>query len=195
MQFTHISLEEMKNALPSWEMTEQHCHEAIFESRLSKFPYVVIRVFSSISKDTERTRAIGTDAIRICAVNLDTKQGWIRTQKILRVQGWKANLKNAIDNIKKQAIQRCNRESSRSVIRTSRQQQLVSSLWGNREPYAAFASTLRAQKERAANLCPSCDGVYSKKDLVNTFTNVVIQGWKFKCSHCKKVFIVIGDKK
>lgn len=71
---------------------------------------VVVRVFSSIHKDTAVARRKGADAIRVCAVNLTQNRGWISTTRVFRVEGWQNNLHRAINKTITEATNRCARQ-------------------------------------------------------------------------------------
>lgn len=76
---------------------------------------VVVRVFSSIHKDTALARRKGADAIRVCAVNLTRNRGWISTTRVFRVEGWQNNLHRAINKTVQEATDRCNRECYKAM--------------------------------------------------------------------------------
>jgi hypothetical protein len=116
MKATTITLLEMKKCLyeairTKWvEVTGTcSCHEYAYDYILSDNPQIVVRVFTSIQKQTDVSRRKGSDAIRICAINITGREGWIKTTKVLRVEGWKRNLIRAINNCTKSARLRMNK--------------------------------------------------------------------------------------
>lgn len=79
--------------------------EYVFDFAIN--PDIVVRVFSSIHKDTAVARRKGSDAIRVCAVNLTLNRGWISTTRVFRVEGWQHNLHRAINKTITEATNRC----------------------------------------------------------------------------------------
>jgi hypothetical protein len=77
--------------------------ELVFVYRLVNHLNIAIKVYTGIKIQTEFSRPVGEDAIRICAVNTATHQGWVKSSKIYRVEGWKKNLKEKILLVIKQA--------------------------------------------------------------------------------------------
>lgn len=63
-------------------------------------PEIVIRVYSSISTITGLSRQVGGDAIRVCAVNLQTKWGLSSSTRVHRVENWRENLKERVLEIR-----------------------------------------------------------------------------------------------
>jgi hypothetical protein len=119
MHYTEITRDQMTEFLKTFGFLEvlgsTSTREYVFDYTIvngSIADHIVVRVFSSIHKDTAISRVKGADAIRVCAVNLTKQVGWIRTTKVLRVAGWKDNLYRAIFNTREQALSRYNRSSS-----------------------------------------------------------------------------------
>jgi len=59
-------------------------------------PEMVVRVYSSIAKATGVSRAVGGDAIRVCAVDLKLNRGMISAQRVHRVENWRENLRTRV---------------------------------------------------------------------------------------------------
>jgi hypothetical protein len=115
MKYTQISLGDMTEFLNSFASDVKfvevfgptRCRETVYDHTLPNFPGIVVRVFSSIHKDSALARAKGADAIRVCAVNFTKNIGWIRSTRVLRVEGWRDNLHRAIVRTISQATDRC----------------------------------------------------------------------------------------
>jgi hypothetical protein len=113
MQYTEITREQMQNFLTQLGLLEvlgmQSTRERVFDFTIVNGhidELIVVRVYTSIHKDTDVCRNKGADAIRVCAVNLTKNIGWIRTTKVLRVEGWRDNLYRAIKRTINQATVR-----------------------------------------------------------------------------------------
>ena len=214
MQYTQIMIEEMKSYLETKgfkELEDQggSTKEYVFEKILNPgyLPKIVIKVFTSISKTNDSGRRKGEDAIRVCAINLTQKQGWIKTVKVLRVNGWHNNLQKAIDTVIRQSTwrlrnQKPDPQTFKPPVRSLMMNDLVNDIWGkphNDGGYSAEASTLNANKNRRPrNLCPKCDGVYGRKDLKKTIPmgdpiDHEIGGWEFVCPHCGVLLTIWND--
>lgn len=102
MRYKNISLQEMRDFLKiekGWNESVQG-KEVVFSYNLKSFPFIVIKVYSGIKMETGISRGCGQDAIRVCAVNTKTNQGWISTARVYRVEGWMENLhKRVLDCI------------------------------------------------------------------------------------------------
>lgn len=97
-KFTHITLSEFfpgfLNPDKGWQPVEvERSLEHVFDFPVSKYPGVVIRVYSSIRKATAVGRRKGSDAIRVCAVDTASKKGLVKATRVHRVEGWRENLK------------------------------------------------------------------------------------------------------
>jgi hypothetical protein len=97
-QYVNIPLPEMREFLRSdkgWR-EEIQSKEVVFTFPLKKYPFIAIKVYSGIACDSQVSRAVGRDAIRVCAVNLNRNIGWIKAARVYRVMGWKNNLKERV---------------------------------------------------------------------------------------------------
>lgn len=209
MEYTPISIDEMRSVLEANGFSELivaggSTKEFVYEKVLNpgNLPKIVIKVYTSISKEQDVSRRRGQDAIRVCSVNITDKVGWIKTIKVLRVNGWRTNLQKAIGNVSRQSTQRLSRiRQYQKPTRSDDMQSLIDHIWGkgSKEGFSAEASTLDANKEtRPRNLCPNCDGIYAKKDLIKTIPmgdpiDHEIGGWEFKCPHCGTILTVFND--
>lgn len=221
MKATTITLLEMKKCLyeaarVKWiEVTgTSSLHEYAYDYVICEEPQIVVRVFTSIQKESGFSRAKGRDAIRICAINITERIGWIKTTKVLRVEGWKKNLIKAINNCAKLSHSRINKilESTpktctyvplKEMVPTQQELPLVTKelrdfIWKKTDDgWCTEASDLDANKENwPRNKC-HCGGYYQKKDLINILKtedeDYEIQGWKFKCPHCNSILTVFND--
>jgi hypothetical protein len=122
MKYTTITLPEMTEFLGSnWSPVRDRENNGLIsqEHVMCHFltPEIVVKVYTSISKNNNVGRSKGSDAIRVCAIKLtrhpvcssDFSSGWIRSTKVLRVEGWRTNLHRAIINTIRQAQARCER--------------------------------------------------------------------------------------
>jgi hypothetical protein len=129
MRFTEITLDQFKTEIGTdWiEFNNITCREYVFDYIINNDPTIVIRIFSSIHKQSNINRDRGYDAIRVCAVDTTNKQGYIKSIKVLRVQGWRHNLLTAISKISSQAHQRIERNNQykRQQMETINARQLV----------------------------------------------------------------------
>lgn len=111
MKYTTVTLDEMNallNTFGVWsEVLNGRFREHVLDYTLPNFPGVVVRVYSSVHHDTGVGRRKGADAIRVCAVHLAKNIGWIRSTRVLRVEGWRDNLHRAISRTIHQAVDRC----------------------------------------------------------------------------------------
>jgi hypothetical protein len=82
---------------------EQQGNELVFSYHLVAHPFILIKVYSGMRTDTQESRGVGKDAIRVCAINTRTGQGWIKTKRVHRVEGWKANLKARVTKVIEQS--------------------------------------------------------------------------------------------
>ena len=70
--------------------------EHVFDWPVEGYPGVVVRVWSSISKLNGVGRKVGSDAIRVCAVDTETDKGLVAAARVHRVEGWRQNLRSRI---------------------------------------------------------------------------------------------------
>jgi hypothetical protein len=225
MKATTITLLEMKKCLYEavrikWiEVTgTSSCHEYAYDYILSDNPQIVVRVFTSIQKETDVSRRKGSDAIRICAINITGREGWIKTTKVLRVECWRKNLIRAINNCTKNARLRMNKTQVKKIVplilaKENEQQQELFSLkpvtkatatelkdfiWTKTDNgFCTEASDLEANKENwPRNKC-HCEGYYQNKDLIKVIKtddeDYETRGWEFKCLNCHATLTIFND--
>jgi hypothetical protein len=110
-----ISADEMRSLLKiekGWRETTQN-NEMVFEYTLKNYPFIKIKVFSSIRKDNGFGRKIGADAIRCCAVDMRNDRGYIKAGRINRTTNWRDNLKARILEVISDAENRAHNENNR----------------------------------------------------------------------------------
>ena len=109
-KFYNISLQEMQEFFDpnkGWSQGTQG-KEVVFNYPIKSKPHLLIRIYTGIRIDTEQSRDVGKDAIRVCAVNLATNRGWIKASRVYRVEGWRANLKTRVLQVIDEAKNRLN---------------------------------------------------------------------------------------
>jgi len=111
MSYVRIVKAEMDiklNAKKGWIETFSG-NEFVYDFHLAR--PIVIKVASSIRRDTNRARNKGTDAIRVFAVQKDStnKEGYkvvgglIKSRRVYRTTNWRKNLEIAVKTVIKQA--------------------------------------------------------------------------------------------
>jgi len=201
MQYTEITLNEMKSLLNEcggnrWrEVKNASTKERVYEYPLERNENIVVKLYTSIHLETDVSRRKGADAIRICAVNIKQSIGWIKTVKVLRVHGWRDNLRKAIKKVIDKADRRLGYNSKKVSPKVVSRDMWTAS---DNNTFAVEVSTLNAnRKTLPRNMCPKCDKYYSKKNLVKThFTNDIdheLTHWEFKCPHCQSALIIFND--
>jgi hypothetical protein len=105
---TKKEFEEKLRADKGWNETFSG-NEFVYDFHLAR--PIVIKVASSISRDTNRGRNKGADAIRIFAVEKDTTnreeykvvRGLIKAKRVYRTTNWRKNLEKTVNTVIKQA--------------------------------------------------------------------------------------------
>ena len=203
-RYTEITLNEMESLLEEcggrrWrEVENASTKEHVYEYPLERDPNIVVKLYSSIHLETNVSRRKGADAIRVCAVNIEKSQGWIKTTKVLRVTGWRENLRNAIKKVIADADRRLGRNPKAQKAMSERQK-LAQFVWTKSDDsYVTEASDLSAnQAKLPRNVCPNCDGYYQKSNLVKVHRtddeDYEITHWEFKCPHCQTKLLIFND--
>ena len=203
-QYKEITLDEMKTLLEEcggirWrEVENASTKERVYEYPLERDESIVVKLYTSIHLETDVSRRKGADAIRVCAVNIAKNIGWIKTTKVLRVEGWRENLRKAIKKVIADADRRLGRNPKAQKAMSERQK-LAQFVWTKSDDsYVTEASDLSANQEKLPrNVCPNCDGYYQKKDLVKIHrTNDAdneLTHWEFKCPNCQTTLIIFND--
>jgi hypothetical protein len=112
MPYVRITKEEMDGKLNTekgWIETFSG-NEFVYDFSLSKKP-IVIKVASSIRRDTNKGRNKGADAIRVYAVQKDSMKrtgyrvvrGLIKQKRVNRMTNWRKHLETAVYDVMKRA--------------------------------------------------------------------------------------------
>lgn len=119
VQITTQQFEEVVRAQLGWRRVMFNaitCRENVYDwSPVPSHPHIVIRVFSSIVSQTGMSRAVGGDAIRVCAVDIKADRGYISTVRVFRVEGWRENLRAAVLDVRAKVLARLGLNADGSV--------------------------------------------------------------------------------
>ena len=113
-QFYNVTLEEMTDFLRAekgWKLNDSQHREVVFDYNIKSKPFLLVRVYSGILRDSRASRGCGQDAIRVCVVNLALDKGWIKASRVYRVQGWQKNLQARIMDVITKAKERIDNPS------------------------------------------------------------------------------------
>lgn len=102
-RYCQISAPEMRGFLKpenNWVETIEG-NEIVFCHTLKHYPSIQLKVFSGIKSDNQISRECGKDAIRVCATRNEGIKvfGWIKSNRVYRVQGWQKNLKERVISV------------------------------------------------------------------------------------------------
>jgi hypothetical protein len=109
MRYTEIKIEEMRDLLKQdkgWFEPKNTAHEFVFEYKVPFWDGAVVQVYTSINKHNGFGRRKGKDCIRVVGVDLKNQRGLHRAIRVLRVSGWRDNLKVAVTKVLKDLYQR-----------------------------------------------------------------------------------------
>lgn len=73
-----------------------NAEEIVYKKSLKSKPDVMVKVYSSIHKNSGLSRKVGQDAIRVCAINTRTNRGVRASRRINRVPGWEERVVNRV---------------------------------------------------------------------------------------------------
>ena len=116
--FTEITLAEMQEHLresKGWVITDTNCNEYVFDYSVNSNPNVIIRVYSSIHKNSDTARGVGQDAIRTMALLKISDgppiqvRGLVASLRTNRTTNWRINLKARIVEVIALALRRAKR--------------------------------------------------------------------------------------
>ena len=123
--YTNITQEEFEKALAETEhkfelVDYDWTKELIYESPSHNGEFIV-RVYSSLNRSDGQARDKGSDAIRTVVIHQDTGRPVLSSKRTNRIQTWKKNLKQKINNISEQQseVEMCAECSNPMVIRTN----------------------------------------------------------------------------
>ncbi len=102
--FTPVTDAEMRATLTTahgWtEDTKTPGYEIVLVRQLVSLPGAVIKVYTSLSRDGGVCRSVGSDAIRVCAVDLrGAGKGLVKSARVHRTQGWRENLLKRVHEV------------------------------------------------------------------------------------------------
>lgn len=103
----------------NWKLKDYSwCGEWVYETHSSDGGFIM-RIYSSVDKNTNKTRPKGGDAIRLVVLHDDSLKPVLREKRTNRIKTWKRNLLKKIDRIKKRKddIEMCDECGSVMVIR------------------------------------------------------------------------------
>ena len=108
--YTEITIKDMQSCLRAekgWKLAERFS-EYVFEFAVPSCPGLKIKVFTSINKHTLIGRPVGQDTIRVAAVYSDGTNsiGVVKSARVLRVEGWRNNLKKRVITVIGEAKER-----------------------------------------------------------------------------------------
>ena len=110
---TQAEMEEVLSESKGWTRKVQSgSNEFVYSFTLKSVPGAVVLVYSSIT--AAGARSSGHDAIRVCAVRGD--RGYIKSQRVHRVQGWRANLQTRVMSVIAEAKGRAQKEQERAQV-------------------------------------------------------------------------------
>lgn len=98
--YTEIQLSEFDDLLKATKgWVRNICgNEYVYDYKMAKFPHLIVKVLSSISVDSGRSRNKGADAIRVFVIRkLPNGQfsGYAKQIRVNRTMNWRNNVKNA----------------------------------------------------------------------------------------------------
>lgn len=82
-----------------------NAEEIVYSKALKTKPDILIKVYSSIQKNSSISRGVGQDAIRVCAINTKTKKGVRKSRRINRVPGWNIRLVERVTEMWKDLVE------------------------------------------------------------------------------------------
>ena len=113
-----ISLSEIREVLredQGWFVPNMASKELILDNYLTDYPYIIVRVFTSVMIEEEQSRLDWTSAPRVLAFNLKTRQGWIKTRTVQRLDGWQNKLLSACRDVWKTAYKRARKQNCKTM--------------------------------------------------------------------------------
>jgi hypothetical protein len=90
---TELEFDALLKADKGWVKTFEF-GEFVYSYTLKKNPDVKVKVFSSISNGA--SKPCGKDAIRVCAINMVTQKGILKSKRVNRVPGWDVRVKERV---------------------------------------------------------------------------------------------------
>jgi hypothetical protein len=103
---TELEMDSIFQSEKNWikEYTDYHS-EIVYTKTLKSKPWIQVKVYSSLRKNNGVSAGVGQDAIRVCAINIKTNKGIIKSRRINRVPNWEQRLKPRVEEVWKQLLQ------------------------------------------------------------------------------------------
>jgi len=102
---TELEMDAIFKPEKNWVKEYSGFHKEVVYSKITKNkPWLQIRVYSSLNKNSGLSAKCGADAIRVCAINIKTDKGVIKSRRINRVPGWDSRLMNRVEEVWKELI-------------------------------------------------------------------------------------------
>ena len=114
--YVKITEQEMDDRLKSSKgWVKEVCgYEYVYSYVNPRIPSVMIKIMISVNTGTGEVRNKGSDAIRVFAVNLDSKgkvvKGYIKKQRVNRTTNWRDNLIKAYKIVWSQVFVRARKQ-------------------------------------------------------------------------------------
>jgi hypothetical protein len=102
---TELEMDAIFKPEKNWVKEYSGFHKEVVYSKIPKIkPWLQIRVYSSLNKNSGLSAKCGADAIRVCVINIETNKGVIKSRRINRVTGWDARLVNRVEEVWEEMI-------------------------------------------------------------------------------------------
>ena len=90
---TELEMDNVFQPTKGWVKcyTEFH-NEIVYTKNLKVKNWIQIKVYSSLRKDSRVSASVGKDSIKVCAINIQTNKGILKTKRIHRTLGWETRL-------------------------------------------------------------------------------------------------------
>jgi hypothetical protein len=99
-KFEAVTLADVRDFLKAdkgWkEVKLPGVREHVFDWEPKRWPGCVIRVYTSISVDHSFARRKGSDAFRVCAVDIVSSKGLLKSQRVNRTTSWRTRLQAVV---------------------------------------------------------------------------------------------------
>jgi len=117
---------EMIQPAKGWVVADQatlpnKCDERVYDWPIPGFQTKAsLRVYTSINTDSEVSRPVGADAIRVCAVVFTDKGtfGYIKATRVHRVAGWAKNIRERLVEVYTEAKSRLVKDDAQKILFT-----------------------------------------------------------------------------
>lgn len=96
---TRKEVEEVLSAERGWRKSAVKAGEYVYDWPVKRWPGVVIRVYTSVDKETDTSRGVGRDAIRVCVVDIPNSRGVLKARRVHRTLNWRTNLRKRVEGM------------------------------------------------------------------------------------------------